>query len=201
LGHSIHAYSSSTEVRSFLPVGRLGSREGCLLLIIRRHTRVLTLAAVRIQLQGRPRVGAGREAHQARMARASHCPARRVSLTITPDEALGPTWFDGINGSGPGLSTETIAPTRQNPRAMPPTTSRGRGRQLTFASLQLPIPSFRDGLVCSSVPCPSFPLAQTSILLREPRVHSSASSETLHRRHHVNVAPSTPPSSEERRTC
>jgi hypothetical protein len=100
------------KVRRFLPtLAFLSSSElsGRMLLLIRRPRRMFNA-------RRRPKTAA-RPSEQAEKLVKLVCTRfkGRVSLTIMPEEALGPTWFEGINGSGPGLSTQTMAPTRQTP--------------------------------------------------------------------------------------
>ena len=145
LGHTIHAIyrrTESAEIPSFLLPSKLSGR---MLLLIRWHRRMFNTCR-------RPKT-ASRPSEQAEKLVCAFklLPSSSSMLTITPANALGPTWFDGINGSGPDLLHINDRPHATDPGAilMPPTNHQPK-TWLLPRSLQLPIPSFRDGLVLSS---------------------------------------------------
>jgi hypothetical protein len=120
LGHTIHAIyrrTESAEIPSFLLPSKLSGR---MLLLIRWHRRMFNTCR-------RPKT-ASRPSEQAEKLVCAFklLPSSSSMLTITPANALGPTWFDGINGSGPDLLHTNDRPHATDPRAMPPTTSRRR---------------------------------------------------------------------------
>ena len=180
-------YMQSTgeqKVRRFLSLLLPGKLSGRMLLLIRRRRR-------RFNSCRRPKT-ASRPSEQAEKLVCTFklLPSSSSMLTITPTNALGPTWFDGINGSGPDLLHINDRPHATDPGAilMPPTNHQPK-TWLLPRSLQLPIPSFRDGLVLSSSlvlpsPWPRLPYSFENLshtFLRDVKLSTADIASTSHR--------------------